>query len=51
MQYFGSNNVEGVTKNLVETETNWMEVGAPFSNTLKFINYTSKTTLWQKTVL
>ena len=51
MLYFGSNNVEGVAKNSVETEMSWVEVGPLFSNTLKFINYTSRATLWQKIVL
>ena len=51
MWYFGSNNVEGVAKNSVEAEMSWVEVGPRFSNTLKFINYTSRATLWQKTVL
>ena len=47
-QYFGSNNVEGVAKNSVEAEMSWLEVGPHFSNTLNFINYTSRATLWQK---
>ena len=51
MWYFGSNNVEGVTKNSMETEMSWVEVGPKFSNTLKFINYTSRATVWQKAVL
>ena len=46
--YFGSNNVEGVAKNLLGAEMSWVEVGGWFSNTLKFINYTSRATLWQK---
>ena len=37
--YFGSNNVEGAAKNLVGAEMSWVDVGAWFSNTLKFINY------------
>ena len=48
MWYFGSNNVEGAAKNSVETEMSWVEVSTRFSNTLKFINYTSKATLWKK---
>ena len=44
MWHFGSNNVEGVAKNLVEAEMCWVEVGARFSNTLKLINYTSRAT-------
>ena len=51
MCYFGSNNVKGVAKNSVEAEMSWVEVGPRFSNTLKFVNYTSRATLWQKTVL
>ena len=47
---FGSDNVEGVGKNSVEAEMSWVEVGPWFSNTLKLINYTSRATLWQKTV-
>ena len=51
MSYFGSNNVEGVAKNSVEAEMSWLEVGLLFSDTLKFINYTSNAISWQKTVL
>ena len=45
------NNVEGVAKNSMKAEMSWVEVGTLFSNTLKFINYTSTATLWQNTVL
>ena len=51
MWYLGSNNVEGFAKSTVEAEISWVEVGPRFINTLKFINYTSRATLWQKTVL
>ena len=33
VQYFGSNNVEGVAESRVEAEISWMKVGAWFSNT------------------
>ena len=32
VQYFGSNNVEGVAESWVEAEMSWVEVGAWFSN-------------------
>ena len=51
MWYTASNNVESVAKNSVEAETSWVEVDARFSNTLKFINYTSRATLWQRNSL
>ena len=51
MWYFGSNNVECVAKKSMETEMSWVELGPQFSNTLTFINYTSRATLWQKAVL
>ena len=51
MWYLGSNNVESVAKSTVEAEISWVEVSPRFSNTLKFINYRSRATLWQKTVL
>ena len=47
-RYFRSNNVEGVATNTMETEMSLVDVGAWFSNTLKFINYISRCTLWQK---
>ena len=36
VQYFGSNNIEGVAESWVEAEISWMEVGAWFSNTYFF---------------
>ena len=36
VQYFGSNNVEGVAESWVEAEMSWVEVGAWFSNTYFF---------------
>ena len=51
MWYFRSNNVEDVAKNSLEAKMSWVEVGSLFCNTLKFINCTSRATLWQKTVL
>ena len=50
MWYFGSNDVDCVAENLVEAEMNWVKVGARFSSILKFINFTSRAALWQKTV-
>ena len=32
VQYFGSNNIEGVAENLVESGMSWVEVGAWFSD-------------------
>ena len=37
--YFASNNVEGVAKNSVKAEMNWVEACPRFSNTLKFITH------------
>ena len=51
MWCFGSNNVEGVAKNSAKAEMTWVEVGPWFNITLKFIDYISRATLWQKTVL
>ena len=48
MWYFGSNNADGVAKNSVEAKMSWVEVGTRFTNSLKFIKYTSTATLWQK---
>ena len=42
-----SNNVKGVANNSVDAEMSWVEVCRRYSNTLKFINYTSTATLWQ----
>ena len=36
VQYFGSNNVEGVVESWVEAEMSWVEVGAWLSNTYFF---------------
>ena len=36
VQYFGSNNIEGVAESWVEAEMSWAEVAAWFSNTHYF---------------
>ena len=36
VQYFGSDNVEGVAESWVETEMSWVEGDARFSNTYFF---------------
>ena len=41
VQYFGSNNVEGVAECWVEAEMSWVEVGAWFSN-IHFFNLKKK---------
>ena len=33
VQYFGSNNVEGVAQSWVEAEMSWVELDTPISNT------------------
>ena len=39
---------QSVSKNSVEAEMIWVEVGPRFRSALKSINYTSGATLWQK---
>ena len=41
VQYFGSNNIEGVAESWVEDEMSWVEVGPGFSNT-HFFNLKKK---------